>query len=206
MTTRIEVHRQVAIAGRVTLTPSGEPAAGALVAITSAPAAYEEWLGWRAAQYGGSLDGVAARPDQVHAAADGYYHFLDLPAGHYGLTASVPGGGSRYATGTAEADVTIGAGGDVTLAHADLAVPATTLSGIVTRGAGGPVHMAAVRVAGSGEATFSSADGTFSLHALEAGRHTLTVSGAGYEPVSVAVTLQPGAETHVDVALADASP
>src|SRR5881394_2194121 len=85
--TRIEIRRQVAIAGRVTVAPSGDAASGALVAITSAPAAFEERLGWRAALHGGSLEGVAERPDQVRAAPDGYFHFLDLLPGTYGLTA-----------------------------------------------------------------------------------------------------------------------
>jgi Carboxypeptidase regulatory-like domain len=202
-TTRIEFRRQVAIAGRVTFAPSGDPAAGALVAIVSGPAPFEERLGWRAALHGGSLDGVPDRPDQVHAAADGHYHFLDLLPGTYGLAATVPAGGSRYGTGTGEAEVVV-AGGDVTFAHADLVLPATTLTGRVVESVGGtetPVQMAAVRVAGSGESTFTATDGTFTLVGVEAGPRAVTVSAAGRGSETVAVTLARGATTQVDVSL-----
>jgi Carboxypeptidase regulatory-like domain len=203
-TTRIEVRRQVAIAGRVTVAPSGAPASGALVAITSAPAPFEERLGWRAALHGGSLEGVADRPDQVRAAADGHFHFLDLPPGAFGLTASIAGGGSRYGTVSVDATVVVSAAGDVTVAHADLVIPATTLTGLVVETANGttvPVHMASIRVTGSGESTFTAADGTFVLAGVEAGPHSVTVSAVGRQQASVAVTLTRGAATHVDVSL-----
>jgi hypothetical protein len=206
-TTRIEIRRQVAIAGRVTLAPSGEAATRAVVAITSGPATYEEWLGWRAAQHGGSLEGVADRPDHVRTAPDGYFHFLDLPGGHYGLTATVPTGGTRYGTGSAEADVVVAGDGDVTLGQADIVIPTTALSGRVAVPGpdGAPVHMAALRLSGGGQ-TFSRVDGMYALTALEAGRYVLAVSASGRQPASLEVTLERGVETMADVILEPASP
>jgi protocatechuate 3,4-dioxygenase beta subunit len=158
------------IAGRVTDAATGRPLPGARVAIASGP--------------------------EATAAADGVFRFLDLPAGNYTLTASLPGKGSRY--GTASKPVALGGA----LAKVDLALPATTVKGKVKDPSGQAVRMAEVRVQGSNESAWSDAQGNYVLSGVEAGARRIAVSASGFEKVSEAVTLgQPGAVVTRDVTL-----
>src|SRR5262245_21527470 len=123
--------RKARIAGRVSDAQTGKPLAGAQVAITNGP--------------------------QAVTAADGFFRFLDLPAGSYTLTASLPGKGSRW--GTASKPVALGGA----LAKVDLALPATTVKGKVKDPSGQAVRMAEVRVQGSNESAWSDAQGNYVL-------------------------------------------
>jgi protocatechuate 3,4-dioxygenase beta subunit len=162
-------HR-ASIAGRVTDAQTGKPLPGVRVGIASGP--------------------------EVLTAGDGFYRFLDLPAGTYTLTASLPGSGSRY--GTASEQVTLGED----LEMVDLALPATTVKGKVKDQGGQAVKMAEVRVQGSGERAWSDAQGNYALSGVEAGSRKIAVSASGFQKVSETVTLgQPGAVATRDVTL-----
>ena len=162
-------HR-AAIAGRVTDAQTGKPLPGARVAITSGP--------------------------EVFTAGDGFYRFLDLPAGTYTLTASLPGSGSRY--GTESGQVVLGED----LETVDLELPATTVKGKVKDQAGQAVRMAEVRVQGSGESAWSDAQGNYALSGVEAGARRIEVSARGFQKVSETVAIgQPGATVTRDVTL-----
>jgi hypothetical protein len=162
-------HR-ASIAGRVTDAQTGKPLPGVRVEITSGP--------------------------EVLTAVDGFYRFLDLPAGTYTLTASLPGSGSRY--GTNSAPVTLGED----LEMVDLALPATTIKGKIKDQGGQAVKMAEVRVQGSGESTWSDAQGNYALSGVEAGARRIAVSARGFQKVSETVAIgQPGAVVTRDVTL-----
>ncbi|HEX5717921.1 MAG TPA: carboxypeptidase-like regulatory domain-containing protein [Thermoanaerobaculia bacterium] len=162
-------HR-ASIAGRVTDAQTGKPLPGVRVEIASGP--------------------------EVLTAGDGFYRFLDLPAGTYTLTASLPGSGSRY--GTKSAPVTLGE----ELEIVDLELPATTVKGKVKDQGGQAVKMAEVRVQGSGESTWSDAQGNYALSGVEAGARRIAVSARGFQKVSETVAIgQPGAIVTRDVTL-----
>lgn len=172
------VRHQVAIAGRVTDFQTGKAIAQAQVQIVEGP-------------------------DRTRTAADGHFHFLDLPDGQYTLIASLPGSGSRYGTAQAEATVSRDAEDNITMATADIALPPTTLKGQITdQATGNPVVMVQVQVQGSGERTFSDAQGRYILTGLEAGKRTVLVSARGYQPGSKTVLLsEPGTEQTLDFVL-----
>lgn len=198
------VRHQVAIAGRVTDARSGAAIGGAVVTISAGPVAFTRWLALQAVQHRARWASMVERPDQTRTAADGHFHFLDLPDGPYTLGAALPGTGSRYGAAQAPAAVAHDAQGDVRMAAADLALPPTAIEGQVTeQGTGTPVAMAEVRVKGSGERTFSDGQGRYLLAGLEAGTRTAVVSARGYQPASRMVALnQPGVVLILNVALA----
>src|SRR4051794_17802848 len=109
MTAREQIRRIVAIAGRVTIEATGEPAAGALVEIAGGPS--------------------------TRAAPDGVFYFLDLPNGSYDVTARLPGTGARYLPETSTITVARDAQGRIPLGSHVLALAATVLTGRV-RGPG----------------------------------------------------------------------
>jgi hypothetical protein len=193
---------QVAIAGRVTDRQTSRPLAGVRVRITAAPAAFTAWLNTYALQYGDRWAALAERPDQTWTAADGHFHFLDLPDGAYTLVASLPSAGTRYGTIQATATVVRDAGGHVTLAAADMGVPPTTLKGQVTGQGATPVVLAEVRVQGSGERAFTDAQGRYLLTGLEVGSRKVTVTARGFQPASKTVVLSAaGAERTLNFTL-----
>jgi hypothetical protein len=150
---------------------------------------------------------MAERPDRTHTTVDGHFHFLDLPAGQYTLTVTLPGSGQRY--GQVQKTVTVpspGGDGKVIMAAADMALPPTTLKGqIIKQGTTDPVVMAEVRVQGSGERTFSDGQGRYLLAGLEASAErarTVRVSAQGYQPTAQDVLLnQPGTEQTLNFSL-----
>ena len=138
---------QVAIAGSVTDTQTGAAIGRARVEITAAPAAFTDWLAIRAKQYEEHWETMDERPDRTRTAADGHFHFLDLPDGDYTLTASLPGSGSRYGTTQGQATVSRDDPDDkdkITMATVDIGLQSTTLKGQITdQATGDPVVMAA---------------------------------------------------------------
>lgn len=194
-------HR-VAIAGRVTDARTGQPLPAARVQITAGPPAFSGLLPLLAKQHGARWETMAARPDRTRTASDGFFHFLDLPAGQYTLAASLPGSGSRYGTATVQVTLAADGQGNVPMQTATLALPATTIEGRVSGPADAAVRLAEVRVQGSGERTWSDAQGNYVLSGVEAGARKLTISARGFQTKSETVTLgQPGASTTHNVNL-----
>jgi hypothetical protein len=200
--TAVEIVRhRVALAGRVADALSGQPLAGARVEITSAPAAFTSLLALRARGAGDLWAAMAERPDRTRTARDGHYHFLDLPPGAYTLTATLPAAGSRYGMATILRTLAADSLGNVALASADLALPPTAVQGRVSGLAAAAVPMAELRVGGSGERTWSDAQGAYRLSGLEAGPRVVLVSARGFAPQSQPVKLAPGAAVTLDLAL-----
>jgi hypothetical protein len=174
------------------------------VEITSAPAAFLSLLALRARGAGDLWAALAERPDRTRTARDGHYHFLDLPAGAYTLTATFPAAGSRYGAATLPLTLVADSLGTVLLAKGDLALPPTAVQGKVNglSSLAGGVPMAEISVGGSGERTWSDAQGAYRLSGIEAGARTLLVSARGFAPKSQAVTLaHPGAVLTLDLSL-----
>lgn len=190
---------QVAIFGRVTDAQTGRALGGVQVAITTAPTAFTSWLEIKAKQYEERWTTLAERPDRTRTAADGHFHFLDLPTGQYTLTASWPGGGTRHGAAKQTVQLTT----NRMRTAADLIVPLTTLKGQITGpDAKQPVFLAEVRVQGSGERTFSDAQGSYLLAGLEIGKRTIMVSARGYTAASQTVELKhSGEEVTLNVGL-----
>jgi hypothetical protein len=200
-----EVRHQVAIAGRVTDAQTSQAIGRARVSITDGPLAFNNWLANHARQYGDRWETMMWRPDRIRTAADGHFHFMDLPDGQYTLTGSLPGSGTRYGTTQQVATVYRDAHGNITMAVADMTLPPTTLKGRIARQDNDPVVMAEVRVKGSGERVFSDGEGRYLLAGLEASderERTLLVTAQGYQQASQNVLLdQAGAEKTVDFVL-----
>lgn len=183
------VRHAVAITGRVIDGQTARPIGGAQVAITNGPAVFMTWLAARAKQYGAQWPSMKERPDLTRAAADGHFHFMDLPDGQYTLTVSLPGVVTRYGTAQKLVTVSRDAQGHIIIATAEIALPPTTLKGQIAGQGNNPVAMAEVRVKGSGERGFSNDQGQYVLVALEAGERTVRVSARGYDAAEQTVLL-----------------
>lgn len=192
---------QVAIAGQVTDKQTGQVIAGARVEISSSPPTFEEWLSERKKQYGGGWEQMEERADRVRTAADGHFHFVNLPGGQYTLTASLLNRGSRYGTAQSSVAVSVAANGDVTMAIADIALPPTTIKGKVTKQGDGVITLAEVKVKGSGERVFSNSKGEYLLTGLEKGERTVLVSAQGCKTGSQTTQLTRGAVKTLDFVL-----
>jgi hypothetical protein len=196
---------QVAVAGQVTDKETGRVVSGAQVSISTAPAAFNNWLAIKKLQYGDRWDSMNERPDRTQTASDGYYYFMDLPNGQYQLTASLPGTGSRY--GTAQVDITVArdSKGNITMVPAPMAMPPTTIKGKVSRKVSDtevkPVVMADIRMKGSGEHAFSNDKGEYRITGLEKGNRTVQVSAKGLKIASQATSLNQGAVKTLDFVL-----
>jgi hypothetical protein len=150
---------------------------------------------------------MTERPDQTRSAADGHFHFLDLPNGLYTLNATLPGAGSRYGTAVKLVMVSRDAQGNVTMVVADMALPPTTLTGEVSNQGGNRVVLAEVRLQGSAERAFSGAQGRYMLPGLEVGQRTVMVVAQGHQPVSQTVAIGPAGSVHtVNIVLIPAAP
>lgn len=147
------------------------------------------------------------RPDQTRTAADGHFHFLDLPDGNYAVTASLPEAGSRY--GTAEVKnrpVSRDGDGRIAWAWTDMKVPPTTIGGKVTNQSAAPVKLASVRLKGSGESALSDDAGNYRLSALEVGTRTVSASAPGLKADLKIVQLdEAGKKQVVDIAMTPAN-
>ena len=147
------------------------------------------------------------RPDQTGTAADGHFHFLDLPDGDYAVTASLPEAGSRY--GTAEVknrSVSRDGDGRIAWAWTGMKVPPTTIGGKVTNQSAAPVKLASVRVKGSGENALSDDTGEYRLSALEVGSRTVSASAPGLKADPKIIELdEAGKKQVVDIAMTPAN-
>jgi hypothetical protein len=147
------------------------------------------------------------RPDRTRTAADGHFHFLDLPDGNYAVTASLPEAGSRY--GTAEVKnlpVSRDGEGRIAWAWTEVKLPPTTISGKVTNQSASPVKLASVRVKGSGENAFTDDTGEYRLTALEIGNRTVSASAPGFKADPKIVQLgEAGKKQAVDIVMTPAN-
>ncbi len=190
-----EIRHQVAISGRVTDAQTGRAIGSAQVRIIAAPLVFMEWLANRAKQYGDKWKIMMERPDRIRTAADGHFHFMDLPDGQYTLTASLPGSGTRYGTAQNVITVTRDAEGNITMAVADMDLPSTMLNGRITiQNTTDPVVMAEVLIQGIGERTFSDGEGQYLLAGLEIGQRTVVISAQGYQQISHTVQFSQAGE------------
>ncbi len=179
------VRHQAAIAGSVIDAQTGKAIGNAQIEITNGPSEFLDFVAARSQQYGTHWDSMVERLDRTRTAADGHFHFMDLPDGDYTLAASLPGSGSRYGTAENSATVTRDAEGNITMATVEIPLPPTALQGRVReQGTNDPIVMAEVRLKGSGERTFTNNEGRYFLVGLETGKRTAVVSAQGYQPAS----------------------
>ncbi len=199
--------RQVAIAGRVIEAVTKQAIAGAIIQIEQSPDKFQQRLKLKALQVG---DRPIEHLDQSVSAIDGCFYFLDLPAGDYRLTASLPGTGTRYETvTTAPLTVSKNAKGNMETEIVEITLPTTALTGTVM-GDGKPVSMARIQIEGSSISTFSNADGTYLLTGLEVWQSTspkqsprpsVQVFAKAYPPVAQGVQLKQGELTTLNFEL-----
>jgi len=175
------ITHRAAIVGRAIDQRAQTPLPGVEVVITSGPAA---WTARLAALHQGHPD---ARPDRMISDGNGFFRWLDLPAGSYALRAALPG--TRYGVATGTLDVV--ASGPVSAA---LALPPTAVTGLIKGGAPAqPLAQARVRFADSDDTTYSAADGSFTLSPVEAGSNrVLEVSAQNHVTATQTVTLSQG--------------
>ncbi len=174
MPTWESVRRRVAIAGRVTDALTGLALADAKVTISSAAVSLE-----------------------LTASPDGHYHALDLPAGMYTVSATLPGMGSRYGAAQKQTGVAVDGAGKMVIGVADIGLPPTTISGNVTKQNGTPAEMAEVSITGSGERTFCDSNGNYSLSGIETGNRHVRVAASGYKPSAADVTVNKAGKTEI---------
>jgi hypothetical protein len=202
------IQHAVAISGRVINAQTSKGVGRARVEITAGPAEFMNAVVLKAAAYGRGWAGLQDRPDRKLTAADGHFHFLDLPNGTYTLTATVPGSGSRFGTAQSTPAVSRDSLGNLIMTTADILISPTTLTGRITdQGSSDPVFMARIQVVGSNETTYSDDQGDYRLTGLETGHREIKISAQGYTSASDSVDLTTAgtAVTH-DIALSPTGP
>jgi hypothetical protein len=170
---------------------SGKLLSGVQVMIVSMPSLFKKRLEIAVVQYGKSWTTMMERADKTLTRHDGLFYFLDLPDGKYGLSASLSRPGMRYGQAEETASVARDAtGGIAKPVFMDLVLHPTVLKGRITgTGHKSGIAMAEVRVKGSGEHTFSDAQGQYLLPGIEPGKRTVLVFAKGYRDISHAVTI-----------------
>ncbi len=88
------IRRQVAIGGCVK-DAGDKPVVGAAVALTAIPKEFAARIKGAASAAGSRWNQLEERPDRVLSRWDGSFYFLDLPAGSYTLTVTVPHSGAK---------------------------------------------------------------------------------------------------------------
>lgn len=184
---------QVALAGHITDSIQGKPLGGVRIAITQMPDALRRKLDLLALQHGSNWTAMSERPDRTVTRADGLFYFLDLPNGEYKLVASLPSAGSRFGIAEGTATVSRDAEGKVKIATLNLVLAPTAVNGTISAAGRKGVMMTEVRLKGSGERTFTDAQGKYALTGIEPGQRAVLVSRQGYRPASQNVTVaRPG--------------
>lgn len=178
------VSHRGALVGRAVDALTQAPLPGVAVAIVSGPAA---WTARRDALRAGRPQ---LQPERYVTDADGFFKYLDLPAGSYVLQAALPG--PRY--GVASATVTVAT---TSAASITLSLAPTALTGVVNANTpAGPLAMVRVRVVDSGELTYTTANGSYTLSPLESGTNRrIEISAQRYAAVTITVTLPIGQTT-----------
>lgn len=176
-------HRAALIGRAIDMRTLG-PLAGVEVAITAGPPA---WVARVVAQRQGQ---PTARPEHRVTDAEGWFRWLDLPAGLYTVSAALPG--TRYAAATESITLVTTA-----LGKLELRLAPTAVTGIVKAGAPAvPLAMARVRFADSDDVGYTAADGSYTLSPVEAGTNrALEVSAQNFITTIQAVTLSRGQTT-----------
>lgn len=206
MTVAVSIRRRVALYGNVTDAATGKPVAGVRVEITQGPADFSQRLALQARAAGERWPALEERPDRTRTAADGHFHFLDLPAGSYTVNASLPAAGSRYGTATAQATLTEDSQQTVSRASLDLKLPATTVKGKVMDAQGAPIRLAVVGLRGGPERAVTADAGTYEISGLEAGKRTFVVSARNFKDLTQTLDLGSGAVTASDFTLQPSPP
>jgi hypothetical protein len=210
-------HR-VAIAGLVVDGITNKPMAGAHVEIIAKPAAYERKLALLFA----SLEGPGAdmeRTDIARTRLDGLFYFLDLPEGRYKLVAFLPKNGlsslsisgqkkerndpdpfqskgdKRY--GKAQQDATVSYKDGFRKLIVFKLQPTGVMGRVLTSSSKTAVLLAEVRVQGSGERTFTDAQGQYMVAGIQPNaraKRRLLVQARGYRTERLEVMIdEPGA-------------
>ncbi|WP_448574198.1 carboxypeptidase regulatory-like domain-containing protein [Trichothermofontia sp.] len=189
------IRPQVAIAGRVTEIDTEHPLPGVEIRLTTVPPVLQKR--WQ-------LQALATQPltNPTQTRGDGFFYFLDLPPGEYGLRATVPQGGRRYQAVEQAFTLTAQADGTIPPQFLDLVIPTTRLRGTIQTAAE-PVAMAQIQLVGSGDRVFSNPDGTYQFAALEASPQPrqVQVSAKGYATITQAIVLQAGQVHTLDFTL-----
>lgn len=197
-----------AIVGQVLDGGTGAPLSGVKLQLTSMPESFTKRLALKGLQYGTKWETHPQRPDRLLSRPDGSFCFTDLPSGSYTVTASLPEKGTRYGTVSVVASVDSGVDSSADASALPtmliLRLPPTGVQGLVSQQLDGeldPIPLARLQIQGSGEGVASDPDGNFSLYGIEPGARTLLASARGFQPLSIAVVLQQGSVTRVEVAL-----
>ena len=180
------IAHRAALVGRTIDKLTQSPLPGVSVEITDSPAAYRAWLATLRQGRPG------ARPDRIATDSEGWFRWMDLPAGSYTLRASLPD--PRYAAANATASVVESAAASI-----EIALDPTALAGHVSADMpAGPLAMVRVRMRDSGEVTFTAGDGSFTLSPVEPGAtRVIELSAQRYVTATRAVTLQRGQTTTI---------
>lgn len=173
------VRHRASLYGQAKDARTGEPLAGVCVEITAGPPAFASRLALLARQHGNGWATLNERTDRTRTAWDGFFRFLDLPAGEYTLTGTLPTFGTRYGAASAQIVLSADDQGSAMPGTADLSLSATVIQGSINTEGKGAVRLAEVRVQGSGERAWSDAQGCYVLSGVEIGTRKLTVSVRG---------------------------
>ncbi len=212
-----KVRHQVAILGHVRNAQTDEALEGIVVRISDGPPEFMERVSFLEQLYGEeNWAEMKVRLDQTRTARDGNYHFMDLPEGDYTLLASFSQATRRF--GSDERTATVAHDNGIIWDRVNFQLPVSTLKGRVTSAEDDgdanddddddeAIHMAEVRVLGSGERTFSDGDGNYSLVGIEYGERTVAADAMGYhgEIATVTIAAAGAVETH-DFSLMPESP
>ncbi|MFL6414191.1 MAG: carboxypeptidase regulatory-like domain-containing protein [Bryobacteraceae bacterium] len=195
-------HR-VALAGIVSDAGTGKPLVAVDIRITEMPADFQRKVASSLLKYGKQADLVLGRWDRTQTRSDGLFYFVDLPAGGYKITLSLPRSAGRYGSAHRSVTLSLDADGNVKREFLKLTLQPTTLKGkIAGPGRESGIVMAEVRIKGDGERKFSDAQGEYVLPCLQPGRHTVLVRAQGYQLMEQSATLaSAGAVERLDFAL-----
>ena len=217
MTKFMEARHRVALAGLVLDAVTGKPLVRAHVEITTGPPKYLHTL-TLLAEFESSDGTTSAELGTTRTRPDGLFYFLDLPEGDYKLVAFVPKGGlytkppdtpekkfedsygwrgdKRYGKEPFDAKVFYGPNGFDRLAVIRLQ-PTGVVGRVVASANQSGVHMAEVRCKGSGERSFTDAQGQYTIAGIQPNarrKRILQVRARGFRDQTLEVLIdEPGA-------------